>query len=61
MAHRGQGLGRPWEEVAVMWNSPGKTTGVGSHSLFQGIFPAQGLNLSLLHCIVMDRGAQKDS
>ena len=31
------------------WNSPGKNTGVGSHSLLQGIFPAQGLNLGLLH------------
>ena len=25
-------------------------TGVGSHSLLQGIFPTQGLNLGLLHC-----------
>ena len=25
-------------------------TGVGSHSLLQGIFPAQGLNPGLLHC-----------
>ena len=24
------------------WNSPGKNTGVGSHSLLQGIFPNQG-------------------
>ena len=31
------------------WNSPGKNTGVGSHPLLQGIFPAQGLNSSLLH------------
>ena len=31
------------------WNSPGKNTGVGSHSLLQGIFPAQGLNPRLLH------------
>ena len=27
---------------------PGKNTGVGSHSLLQGIFPTQGLNLGLL-------------
>ena len=27
------------------WNSPGKNTGVGSHSLLQEIFPIQGLNL----------------
>ena len=32
------------------WNSPGKNTGVGSHSLFPGIFPTQGSNLSLPHC-----------
>ena len=24
------------------WNSPGKNTGVGCHSLLQGIFPTQG-------------------
>ena len=32
-----------------LWYSPGKNTGVSSHSLLQGIFPTQGLNLSLLH------------
>ena len=32
------------------WNSPGKNTGVGSHSLLQGIFLTQWLNLSLPHC-----------
>ena len=32
------------------WNSPGKNTGVGSHSLLQGIFPTQGSNPGLLHC-----------
>ena len=26
------------------WNSPGKNTGAGSHSLLQGIFPIQGSN-----------------
>ena len=31
-------------------NPPGKNTGVGRHSLFQEIFPTQGLNLGLLHC-----------
>ena len=30
------------------WNSLGKNTGLGCHSLLQGIFPAQGLNLGLL-------------
>ena len=32
------------------WDSPGKNTGVRSHSLPQGIFSTQGLNLGLLHC-----------
>ena len=32
------------------WNSPGKDTGVGSHSLLQGIFLIQRWNLGLLHC-----------
>ena len=32
------------------WDSPGKNTGVGSHSLLQGIFPTQGWNPGLLHC-----------
>ena len=31
-------------------NSPGKSTGVGSHSLLQRIFSNQGSNLGLLHC-----------
>ena len=29
---------------------PGKSSGVGFHSLFQGIFPTQGGNLGLPHC-----------
>ena len=33
------------------WNSPGKNTGVSSHSLLQGIFPTQGWNPGLLHCM----------
>ena len=32
------------------WSSPSKNTGVGCHSLLQGIFPTQGSNLGLLHC-----------
>ena len=31
-------------------NSPGQNTGVGSHSLLQGVFPTQGSNPGLLHC-----------
>ena len=32
------------------WNFPDQNTGVGSPSLLQGIFPAQGSNWGLLHC-----------
>ena len=32
------------------WNSPGRNTGVSSHSLLHGIFPTQGSNPGLLHC-----------
>jgi len=32
------------------WDSPGQNTGVGSHSLLQGIFPTQESNGGLLHC-----------
>ena len=36
--------------LLCLWDSPGKNTGVCSHSLLQGIFPTQGLNPGLLHC-----------
>ena len=53
---------------SVHGDPPGKNTGVGSHALLQGIFPAQGLNERLLHwhadmnlsklwVLVMDREA----
>ena len=32
------------------WVSPGRNTGVSSHSLLQGIFPTQGSNSDLLYC-----------
>ena len=32
------------------WDSPGQSTGVGSRSLLQGIFPTQGQNPGLPHC-----------
>ena len=35
---------------SVHGNSQGKNTGVGSHSLLQGIFLTQELNLGLPHC-----------
>ena len=34
----------------VHGDSPGRTTGVGSLSLLQGIFPTQESNRELLHC-----------
>ena len=43
-------MGRiPW--VYIPWNSPAQNTGVGSLSLLQGIFPTQGSNPGLLHCM----------
>ena len=33
---------------ALSWDSPGKNTGAGSHSLLQGVFPTQGLKPGLL-------------
>ena len=32
------------------WNSPGKNTGIGCHSLLHRIFLTQRLNLGLLYC-----------
>ena len=40
----------PMDYTYSPWNSPGQNTGVGSLSLLQGIFPAQGLNPGLPHC-----------
>ena len=37
-------------QAPLYWKSPGKNTAVGSHSLLQGIFLIQRLNLRLLHC-----------
>ena len=37
-------------ELYSSWNSSGQNTGVGSHSLLQGIFLTHGLNPGLLHC-----------
>ena len=41
-----------WTSLSRVWLfvTPGQNTGVGSHSLLQGIFPTQGLNPGLLHC-----------
>ena len=37
-------------QAPLSMNSPGKNTGKGCHSLFQGIFLTQGWNLGLLCC-----------
>ena len=48
-AHHGglQSMGSLASQPMVL---PGKNTGVGSHSLLQGIFPTQGSDPGLLHC-----------
>ena len=44
------------------WNSLDQNTGVGSFSLFQGIFPTQGSNPDLLHCRqILYQLSQKES
>ena len=46
-------VGTPWtvaRQAPLSTGFPGKNTGVGCHSLLQGIFPTQGLNPGLLHC-----------
>ena len=43
----------PWTvafQAPMSMGSPDKNTGVGHHSLLQGISPTQGLNPGLLHC-----------
>ena len=37
-------------KAPLLWDSPGKNTGVGCRFLLQGIFPTQGSNPGLLHC-----------
>ena len=37
-------------KLFCLWDSPGKNTGVGSHSLLQGIFPTQKSNPGLPYC-----------
>ena len=42
----------PWtlaHQLLYWWNFPGKNTGVGCHSLLQGIFWTQGWNQCLLN------------
>ena len=37
--------------LLCLWDSPGKNTGVGCHTLLQVIFPIQGFSLHLLHLL----------
>ena len=37
-------------QAPLSMESPGKNSGVGCHSLLQGIFPTQGSNPNLLYC-----------
>ena len=43
-------LGTVAGQASLSKDSPGKNTGVGGHSLLQGIFQNQGLNQGALHC-----------
>ena len=47
-----------WQTTMLLcpWNSPGKMTGVGCHSLLQGIFPTQGWNPSLMSPVLAAGG-----
>ena len=54
MVCRIQLFGTPWtvdHQLSLLWNFPGKNTGVGCHFLLQEIFLIQGLNLYLLHLL----------
>ena len=39
-------------KLLCLWDSPGKNTEVGCHTLLQGIFPTQGLNPHLLSLLL---------
>ena len=42
----------PWtiaRQAPLFWDSPGKNTGVGCHSLLQGMFLTEESNRNLLH------------
>ena len=50
MSNSSRPLGLQPARLLYPWNSQGRNTGVGCHSLLQGNFLTQRLNLSLLHC-----------
>ena len=46
-------LAIPWTvacQAPLLWDSPGKKSGMGCHFLLQGIFPTQESNPHLSHC-----------
>ena len=50
----------PWTvapQAPLLWDSPGKNTGVGCHALLQGIFLTQELNLCLQHLLHWQAGS----
>ena len=48
--------------LLCLWSFPGEDTGMGSHSLFQGIVLTQGLKLGPLHCRhILDRLSHQGS
>ena len=53
----------PKDYNLCQWDSPGKNSGVGCHSILQGIFLTQGLNSSLplfrqiLYCLIQQGSA----
>ena len=49
MFNSGQLYGLQPTRLLCPWGSLGKSTGVGCHTLLQGIFLTRGLNLGLLH------------
>ena len=49
---RPQGLYSPW-------NSPGQNTGVGGHSLLQGIISTQGLKTDVFKCFANGKAPHK--
>ena len=54
----------PWTEeparLLYPWDSPGKNTGAGCHSLLQGIVPIQGLNPCFLQLLHLSTGIDGD-
>ena len=52
---KGQKVKVPPGYSVCPWNSPGKNTGVGSHSLLLRIFPTQGSNPGLPHRQILYR------